>query len=144
MPNKKAYLVRTWSVPGERDSVVVRYRTATNMAKRVKMNAERTGDNHPSAKRMKREVKAVDDWIKVMRSKDWLSSQYIVGPIRTPTRGKRDDSAQTNVDNGGANDQPFHHEFGYDDYQCDENAPANTNRGDLDTRDGKHGGIPIS
>jgi len=86
MPDKRDYLVRTWSVPGERESVEVQYRTAMNMAKRVKKNAERTGDNNPSAKRVKREVEAVDEWLTVMQSKEWLSSQYVVGPIKSQTQ----------------------------------------------------------
>ena len=104
MPDKKDYLVRTWSVPGERESVEVAYRQAMDMVKRVKKNAGRTSENHPSAKRVKREVQAVNDWLTVMQSREWLSSQYVVGPIQTSRTPRGDENAQANVDDGGANE----------------------------------------
>ena len=107
MPDKRDYLVRTWSVPGERESVEVTYRRAMEMAKKVKRNADRTGPNNPSAKRVKREVQAVNEWLTVMQSKEWLSSQYVVGPIQTSRTPRGDENAQANVDNGGANEAPF-------------------------------------
>jgi len=90
MPDKRKYLVRTWSVPGERESVEVTYRQAMDMAKKVKRNADCTGPNNPSFKRMQREVEAVDRWIQAMQSPDWLSSEYVVGPIRRSNPGRGD------------------------------------------------------
>jgi len=103
MPDKRDYLVRTWSVPGERESVEVTYRQAMDRVKRVKKNAECTSDNNPSAKRVKREVQAVDEWLTVMQSKEWLSSRYVVGPIQTSRarRGVGVENAHANVDAGG-------------------------------------------
>ena len=139
MPDKKKYLVRTWSVPGERESVEVTYRQAMDMAKKVKRNADCTGPNNPSFKRVKREVEAVDHWIQAMQSPDWLSSEYVVGPIRSSNPGRGDDTAEMTVNGDEADDQLVFDDFGYDDYggceyQCDENAPPNASRGDVDDR----------
>jgi hypothetical protein len=90
MPDKRKYLVRTWSVPGERESVEVTYRQAMDMAKKVKRNADCTGEKNPSFKRMQREVEAVDHWIQAMQSPDWLSSGYVVGPITSSNPGRGD------------------------------------------------------
>ena len=145
MPDKRDYLVRTWSVPGERESVEVAYRQAMGMVKRVKKNAGRTSENHPSAKRVKREVQAVNDWLTVMQSREWLSSQYVVGPIQTSRTPRGDENAQANVDDGGANEAPPHDDFGYDDFGYDdyggghdvnnENAPPNIDGGHANTGD---------
>ena len=90
-------MVRTWSVAGEREAVEVPYRRAMDMAKKVKRNADRTGDSNPSFKRAKREVRAVDDWMQVMQRKDWLSSEYVVGPIRSSNPGRGDGTAEMTV-----------------------------------------------
>ena len=136
MPDKKKYLVRTWSVPEERESVEVTYRQAMDMAKKVKRNADCTGENNPSFKRVKREVEAVDHWIQAMQSPDWLSSEYVVGPIRSSNPGRGDDTAEMTVNGDEADDQLVFDDFGYDDYggceyQCDENAPPNVIQGGI-------------
>ncbi len=143
MPDKRDYLVRTWSVPGERESVEVTYRRAMQMAKKVKRNADRTGPNNPSFKRVKCEVQAVDDWMLVMQSPNWLSSEYVMGPIRSSNPGRGDDTAEMTVNGDEADDQLVFDDFGYDDYggcddyQCNENAPPNVIQGGV--HDGNSG-----
>ncbi len=119
MPDKRKYLVRTWSVPGGRESVEVTYRQAMDMDKKVKRNADCTGENNPSFKRVKREVRAVDDWVQVMQSPNWLSSEYVVGPIRSSNPGRGDDTAEMTVNGDEADDQLVFDDFGYDDYGGD-------------------------
>ena len=92
----------------------------------------------------------MNDWLTVMQSREWLSSQYVVGPIQTSRTPRGDENAQANVDDGGANEAPPHDDFGYDDFGYDdfgyddyggghdvhnENAPPNIDGGHANTGD---------
>ena len=111
----------------------------------------RRGGGSPTTRQIRtppRGHPAVNDWLTVMQSREWLSSQYVVGPIQTSRTPRGDENAQANVDDGGANEAPPHDDFGYDDfgyddyggcddYQCNENAPPNVIQGGVD--DGNSG-----